>query len=124
MLVFFPWDLNKLRLEVVYSILHLLKVLLHPFVLTVIVIVDLTSDYLRVVIYDTFSSPSRLWSTTPAPPACLLDDPFMWILHCGLFLTPLAFHMGELYNEVSNNLPLYCLTRVILYIEFGQLKYP
>ena len=37
---------------------------------------------------------------------------------------PLAFHMGELYNEVSNNLPLYGLTRVTLYIEFAQLNCP
>jgi len=29
-------------------------------------------------------SHSGLWSTTPAPPACLLEDPSVWILHHGI----------------------------------------
>ena len=33
-------------------------------------------------------SPSRLWSTTPAPPACLLKDPSVWMIHCGISSTP------------------------------------
>ena len=32
-------------------------------------------------------SPSRLWSTTPAPFACLLEDLSVWMLHCGLTST-------------------------------------
>ena len=52
MLILFPWDLNKLRLEPVHSSLHLLKVLLHPFALAFIVANNLTGDYLRVAIYD------------------------------------------------------------------------
>jgi len=30
MLILLPWDLKKLCLKVIYSILHLLKVFLHP----------------------------------------------------------------------------------------------
>ena len=33
-------------------------------------------------------SHSRVWSTTPALPACLLEDPFMWMLHWGAFSAP------------------------------------
>ena len=51
-LVLLLWDLNKLCLEIVYSILHLLKVLLHLFTLAFIVVVNLTSDYLRVAIHN------------------------------------------------------------------------
>ena len=51
MLVLLPWDLNKLCLKVVYPILHLLKVLLHPFALALIVAINLISDYLSVAIY-------------------------------------------------------------------------
>ena len=51
MLILLPWDLNKLCLKVVYPILHLFKILLHPFVFALIVIVTLTGDYLRVAIH-------------------------------------------------------------------------
>ena len=33
-------------------------------------------------------SPSRLWSTTPASPACLLDDPSVWMLQWGISSAP------------------------------------
>ena len=33
-------------------------------------------------------SPSRVWSTTPAPPACLFEDPSIWTLHCTTTSTP------------------------------------
>ena len=58
-LILLPWYLNKLCLEVAYSILHLLKVLLHPFILTFIVTIDLTGYYLRVVIHDYICSSCR-----------------------------------------------------------------
>ena len=34
------------------------------------------------------SSSSELWRTTPTPPACLLDDLSIWILHLGHFSAP------------------------------------
>ena len=51
-LILLLWDLNKLCLEIVYSILHLLKLLLHLFALAFIVAINLTSDYLRVAIHN------------------------------------------------------------------------
>ena len=33
-------------------------------------------------------SPSRVWSTKPAPPACLLEDLSVWMLHCGISFAP------------------------------------
>ena len=121
-LVFLPWYLNKIHLEVAYSILHLLKVLLHPFILAFIVAINLTGHYLRVTIHDHICSschfgeiqscyqsfilyliigcreintnhdstlsPFGLWNTTLALLACLLEDPFMWMLHCRLSSAP------------------------------------
>lgn len=51
MLVLLLWDLKELCLKVVYSILHLLEVLLHTITFALIIVVNLTSDYLRVSIY-------------------------------------------------------------------------
>ena len=56
-------------------------------------------------------------STTPAPPACLLEDPFVSVFHWG----PLAVHEREFGDEVSHNLSLYSCSRTILYVEFTQL---
>ena len=36
-------------------------------------------------------SPSWLWSTTPTPPACLFEDPFVWMLHYGTSFAPWPF---------------------------------
>ena len=33
-------------------------------------------------------SPSRVWSTTLAPSACLLEDPSVWMLYCGISSPP------------------------------------
>ena len=56
-LVLFHWYLNKLHLEVVNLILYLLKVLLHPFILVLIVTVNLVDYYLGIIVHDhTFSS--------------------------------------------------------------------
>ena len=33
-------------------------------------------------------SPSELWRTTPTPPACLLDNSSIWILHLGHSYAP------------------------------------
>ena len=33
-------------------------------------------------------SPSGLWSTTPAPLTYLLEDPSVWMLHCGISSAP------------------------------------
>ena len=33
-------------------------------------------------------SPSGLWSITLAPPACLLEDPSVWMLQCGISSAP------------------------------------
>jgi len=52
MLVLLPRYLNKLYLEVVHSILHLLKVLLHPFILAFIVAFNLTGYYLGIAVHD------------------------------------------------------------------------
>ena len=41
-----------------------------------------------------------------------------------MFVYPLAFHIGEFHNEVSDHLSLYGSVRVVLYIEFAQLNYP
>ena len=151
--VLVPWDLNKLRSEVVYSILHLLKVLLYPFVFTVIVAINLTGDYLRVAIHDHICCSCHFgeiqsyyqgfvfrlvivrreiesdhafdlipfWAMEyHTSSACLaigrfvhVDAP-LWALSC-----PLAFHEGEFYNEVNNNLSLYSHMWVILYVEFA-----
>ena len=46
------WDLNKLYFKVVNLVLHLLKVLLHPFILAFIVPLNLTGYYLGIVVYD------------------------------------------------------------------------
>ena len=114
MLVFLPWDLKKLCLKIVYRILHLLEVLLLPFVFALIIAFNLTGNYLRVAIHyhnclttlarsspaikalypaslfvvgksnqtiNSTSSPFGLQSTTPTPPACLVDDLSVWILH-------------------------------------------
>ena len=153
MFVFFSWDLNKLCLEVVYSILHLLKVLLQLFVLAFIVAVNLTSDHLRVAIYDHIHGSCYFgeiqsyyqgfvlrfvigcgeieldyalnlipfWAmeyhtsfTHLSVRRFICVDIPLWTLSC-----PLALHMGKLYDEVSNNLPLYGRTWAILYIEFA-----
>ena len=58
-LVLFHWYLNKLHLKVAQSILHLLKVLLHPFVLAFIVAINLTGYCLRVAIHDYICSSCR-----------------------------------------------------------------
>ena len=56
-LVLLPYYLNKLHLEFVNSILYLLKVLFHPFILALIVAVNLVDYYLGIAIYDhAFSS--------------------------------------------------------------------
>jgi len=51
MLVLLPWDLNKLCLKVIYPILHLLEVLLHPFAFVLIATINLIGDYLRIAIH-------------------------------------------------------------------------
>ena len=51
-LVLLPQYLNKFYLEVVHSILHLLKVFLHPFVLAFIVALNLISYYLGIAVHD------------------------------------------------------------------------
>ena len=33
-------------------------------------------------------SPPKVWSTMPAPPACLFEDPSIWMLHCGTTSAP------------------------------------
>ena len=65
MLILLPWYLNKLHLEVVNSIPHLLKVLLHPFVLTFIVTIDLAGYYLAIAIHDHIYSSCRLGEIQP-----------------------------------------------------------
>ena len=52
MLILLYWDLNKLYSEVANSILHLLEILLHLFILAFIVVINLTSYYLGIVVYD------------------------------------------------------------------------
>ena len=47
-LILLPWYLNKFHLEVVYPTLHLLKVLIHPFVLAIIIAINLTGYYLGI----------------------------------------------------------------------------
>ena len=37
---------------------------------------------------------------------------------------PLTFHVNELYNEVSDHLPLNGSMRAVLYVELTQLYYP
>ena len=64
------------------------------------------------------SSLSREWSTIPAPLAYLLDDPFMWILQWGCSFAPLALHVSEFRNEVSDHLPLNGSKWAVLYVEF------
>ena len=57
MLVLLPWYLNKLHLEVINSILYLLKELLHLFFIAFRVIANLANYYLGIAVYNhTFSS--------------------------------------------------------------------
>ena len=65
MLILLPWDLNKLHLEVVNSILHMLEVLLHPFVLAFIVPINLTSYYLGIAVHNHIFSSCRLGKVQP-----------------------------------------------------------
>ena len=64
-LILFPWDLNKLHLDVINSILYLLKVFLHPFVLTLIVAINLADYYLGIAVYDHIFSPCCLGEIQP-----------------------------------------------------------
>ena len=64
-LVLLPWYLNKLRLKVVNSILHLLKILLHLFVLAFIVAIDLASYYLGIAVHDHICSSCHLGEIQP-----------------------------------------------------------
>ena len=72
MLVLFPWDLNKLHLEVVNLILYLLKVILHPFVFAFIVTVNLVDYYLGIAVYDHTFSSCRLSEIQPCYQSFLL----------------------------------------------------
>ena len=65
MVVLLPWYLNKLYLEVIHSILHLLKVLLLPFVLAFIVALNLTSYYLENAIHDHIFNSYRIGKIQP-----------------------------------------------------------
>ena len=60
MLVLLPWYLNKLHLEVVNLIIHLLKVLLHPFDLAFIVPIDLAGYNLRIAVHNHIIAPVTL----------------------------------------------------------------
>ena len=71
-LVLLPWYLNKLHLEVINSILYLLKVLLHPFVLALIVVVNLADYYLGIAVYDHAFSSSPLGEIQPYYPSFVL----------------------------------------------------
>ena len=65
MLILLPWYLNKRRLEIVYSILHLLMVLLHLFILAFMVAINVIGHYLRVIIHDHICSSCRLGKIQP-----------------------------------------------------------
>ena len=52
MLVLFLWDSNKFYLKAANSIIHLLEVLLHPFILALIVAVNLTGYNLGIAVYN------------------------------------------------------------------------
>ena len=52
MLVLLPQYLNKLHLEVIHLIIHLLKELLHLFVFAFIVTINLTGYYLEIVVHN------------------------------------------------------------------------
>ena len=42
----------------------------------------------------------------------------------GMLLCPLAFHVGEFRDEVSDHLSLHGSARAVLYVEFAQLDCP
>ena len=65
MLVLLPWDLNKLYSEATNSILHLLEVLLHPFILAFIVAINLTGYYLGIAVYNQIFSSCCLGKVQP-----------------------------------------------------------
>ena len=154
-LILLFWYLKKFHLEVAYPILHLLKVLFHPFVLIVIVAINLIGHYLGIAVQDHIYSSCcfceiqpryqgfilclvigrreiktdhafdliPFWVVEYHYPTCLLvgrsvrvDAP-LWARFC-----PLAFHESELCNEVSDHLPLYGRTWLILYVKLSQLN--
>ena len=65
MLVLLPWYLNKLHLEVVNLIIHLLKVLLHPFDLAFMVPIDLAGYNLRIAVHNHICSSCHLGKIQP-----------------------------------------------------------
>ena len=64
-LVLLPWKLNKLYLEVANSILHLLEVLLHLFILALIVAINLAGYYLGIAVHDQIFSSCHLGKVQP-----------------------------------------------------------
>ena len=65
MLILLPWYLNKIHLDVVNSILYLLKILLHSFILALIVAINLADYHLGIAIYDHTLSSCRLGEIQP-----------------------------------------------------------
>ena len=50
--VFLPWDLNEFDLEAASSTLYFFQLLLHSFISTLIITVDLTCYHLGIAMYD------------------------------------------------------------------------
>ena len=106
MLVLFPWDLNKLYSKAANSILYLLEVLLHPFILAFIVAINLTGYYLRITIYDQIFNSYCLGKVQP----CYQGFVLYFVIGCREVQTDYAFNLISFqaveYHTSSTYLPI------------------
>ena len=73
------------------------------------------------------SSPSREWSTIPTPPACLLDNLFVWILYWGYALTPYPSLLVNSAMKLATTYPFmaicgrYCMSNSLNFIAHSAI---
>ena len=73
-------------------------------------------------------SPSGVWSTMPTPPACLLEDPSVWMLHYGISFAPWPSMRVNLAMKSATTCPFivvrgqYCISNSFSLTAYNAIR--